>query len=116
MPSYECTACKLTFANPYHLKRHISEKHRNRVTAGDDHDSGTSKMSYQEDPDLWTDYDSGTSKIPYQEDPNLWTDDDDGTSKIPYQEDPNLWTDDVVDNDDKDKMVSKFSWLLTEYI
>jgi hypothetical protein len=65
-------------------------------------------MSYQEEPGLWTDDDSGTSKIPYQEEPGLWNDDDDGTSKIPYQEEPGLWNDDiVVDNDDKDKMVSK---------
>ena len=88
MPSYQCTACSLIFANPYQLKRHISEKHRNRVTVGDDHDDKT-------------------SKIPYQEEPGLWTDDDDGTSKISYQEEPDLWNDDIVDNDDKDKMVSK---------
>ena len=93
MPSYQCTACSLTFANPYQLKRHISDKHRNRVTAGDNHDSGTSKMSYQEEPGLWTD------------------NDDSGTSKIPYQEEPGLWDDDIVDNDDENKMVSK----LVEY-
>ena len=108
MVLYECTSCSLTFATSYQLKRHISDKHQNRVTTGDNDNSETSKMSYQEEPGLWTDDDSGTSKIPYQEEPGLWNDDDDGTSKIPYQEEPGLWNDDiVVDNDDKDKMVSK---------
>jgi hypothetical protein len=88
MPSYQCTACSLTFANPYQLKRHISDKHRNRVTTGSNDDDETSKMSYQEEPELWTDDDDVTSKMPYREESGLWTDDD--------------------NNDDKDKMVSKF--------
>jgi hypothetical protein len=52
MVLYECTSCSLTFATSYQLKRHISDKHRNRVTTGDNDNSETSKMSYQEESDL----------------------------------------------------------------
>ena len=102
MTSFECKACSRTFASPYALKRHISDKHRNQVTS-DSNDFRTSEMPYEE--------------------PGLWTDDDDNveTSKIPYQEDPDFWNidDDNNNSKDKNKMVSNnfiISWILTEYI
>jgi Zinc-finger double-stranded RNA-binding len=101
MTSFECKACSRTFASPYALKRHISDKHRNHDISDDD---------------------DGPSEMPYEE-PGLWTDDDDNveTSKVTYQEEPDLWD---IDNDnddskDKNKMVSNnfiISWILTEYI
>ena len=64
MTSFECTACSRTFASPYALKRHISDKHRNQVTS-DSNDFRTSEMPYEE-PGLWDDDDNvRTSKIPY---------------------------------------------------
>src|SRR5205814_8935034 len=51
--SSDLTACSRTFASPYALKRHISDKHRNQVTS-DSNDFRTSEMPYEE-PGLWDD-------------------------------------------------------------
>src|SRR5436190_21754424 len=77
MPSFQCSSCSRTFASAYALKRHISDKHRSYVTIDND-DSCTSEMPYEE-PGLWTDNDDNveTSKIPYQEEPDLWDIDND---------------------------------------
>ena len=79
MTSFECKACSRTFASPYALKCHISDKHRNQVTS-DSNDFRTSEMPYEE-PGLWDDDDNvGTSKIPYQEEHGLWDIDDDNNN------------------------------------
>ena len=84
MPSFQCSYCSRTFASAYALKRHISDKHRNHDISDND-DDGPSEMPYEE-PGLWTDDDDNvkTSKVPYQEEPDLWDidyDNDDSKDK-----------------------------------
>ena len=91
MTLYQCSYCKVTFANPTTLKRHISNKHA--------YNSGkTSKITYEEEPGLWNDNnDSPINEAELWDDddnlhidePELWNDDD----KLPIDK-AELWNDD----------------------
>jgi Zinc finger, C2H2 type len=59
--SYECRHCSRTFATPYALKRHISDKHEFEG------ETSRSNVPYYEEPGLWGD-------LPIEE-PDLWDDD-----------------------------------------
>jgi hypothetical protein len=65
--TYKCTHCSRTFATPYALKRHISDKHQYDVE--DKGESSHSNLPYEE-PGLWDDDDN----LPYREEPDLWDD------------------------------------------
>lgn len=51
--TYQCSYCTRTFATPYALKRHISDKH----PCIDEDEGETSKpaIPYKEEPGLWDD-------------------------------------------------------------
>jgi len=61
---YECQHCFRTFATPYALKRHISDKHQ--YIAEDKGETSRSNIQYEE-LSLWDD-------LPIEE-PGLWDDD-----------------------------------------
>ena len=63
--TYECLHCSRTFATPYALKRHISDKHQ--YNAEDEGETSRSNIPYEE-PGLWDD------DLPIEE-PGLWDDD-----------------------------------------
>jgi hypothetical protein len=63
--TYECQHCFRTFASPYALKRHISDKHQ--YIAEDEGETFRSNIPYEE-PGLWDD------DLPVEE-PGLWDDD-----------------------------------------
>src|SRR5208283_2604785 len=68
--SYKCNYCSRTFAKPYGLKRHISDKH---------------------EYDVEEEGETSHSNLPWEE-PGLWSDDDDDND-LPYREEPGLWDD-----------------------
>jgi hypothetical protein len=77
--TYTCLHCSRTFATPYALKRHISDKHKYDT---DDDEGETSRLNLPyEEPGLWDD------DLPTNE-PGLWDDD------LPTNE-PGLWDDDL---------------------
>lgn len=63
--TYSCLHCSRTFATPYALKRHISDKHQ--YISEEEGESSHSNMPYEE-PGLWDD------DLP-TEDQGLWDDD-----------------------------------------
>ena len=63
--TYTCLHCFRTFATPYILKRHISDKHK--YTDIDEGETSCLNLPYEE-PDLWDD------DLPTNE-PGLWDDD-----------------------------------------
>jgi hypothetical protein len=64
--TYTCLHCSRTFATPYALKRHISDKHKYDT---DDDEGETSRLNLPyEEPGLWDD------DLPTNE-PGLWDDD-----------------------------------------
>jgi Zinc finger, C2H2 type len=75
---YSCLHCSRTFATPYALKRHISDKHQ--------------YVNEEEG-------ESSRSNIPYEE-PGLWDD-----LPINYSEDQGLWDEDLPMNYSEDQMV-----------
>ena len=62
---YKCLHCSQTFATPYALKRHISDKHQ--YIAEDEGKTSRLNIPYEE-PGLWDD------DLPIEE-PSLWDDD-----------------------------------------
>ena len=62
---YKCEHCSRTFATPYALKGHISDKHQ--YIAEDKGKTSRSNVPYYEEPGLWGD-------LPIEE-PDLWDDD-----------------------------------------
>ena len=51
--TYTCLHCSRTFATPYALKRHISDKHK---YTGDEDEGETSRLNLPyEEPGLWDD-------------------------------------------------------------
>jgi hypothetical protein len=50
--TYQCLHCFRTFASPYALKRHISDKHQYNIE--DEGETSNSTLPYVE-PDLWND-------------------------------------------------------------
>lgn len=75
--TFKCHYCERTFATPYALKRHISDKHRYNLNENEEE---TSQMNIVEEPSLWNDEDEETS---IQEESGLWDDEDEET---PIQE------------------------------
>jgi hypothetical protein len=63
--TYTCLHCSRTFATPYALKRHISDKHK--YTDVDEGETSRLNLPYEE-LDLWDD------DLPTNE-PGLWDDD-----------------------------------------
>lgn len=63
--TYKCLHCYRTFATPYALKRHISDKHQ--YIADDEGETSRSNIPYEE-PGLWDD------DLPIEE-PGLFDDD-----------------------------------------
>lgn len=63
--AYECLHCSRTFATPYALKRHISEKHQ--YIAEDEGETSRSNIPYDE-PGLWDE------DLPI-DDSSLWNED-----------------------------------------
>jgi hypothetical protein len=63
---YNCLHCFRTFAIPYALKRHISDKHQYDF-AEDEGETSRSNIPRYEEPGLWDD-------LPIEE-PGLWDDD-----------------------------------------
>ena len=64
--SYKCLHCIRTFATPYGLKRHISERHQYY----NNEDEGESfQTNIVEEPGLWDD-----DAAPTQEESGLWDD------------------------------------------
>jgi hypothetical protein len=76
--TYNCLYCSRTFATPYALKRHISDKHQYISEEGE----------------------SSHLNVPYEE-PGLWDDD----LPITYSEEQGLWNDDLPINYSEDPMV-----------
>jgi len=60
--TYTCLHCSRTFATPYALKRHISDKHK--YTDEDEGETSRLNLPYEE-PGLWDD------DLPTKE-PSLW--------------------------------------------
>ena len=52
--TYNCLHCSRTFATPYALKRHISEKHQYHIIEEEEGESSHSNLPYEE-PGLWDD-------------------------------------------------------------
>ena len=62
--TYTCLHCSQTFATPYALKRHISDKHK---YTGDEDEGETSRLNLPyEEPGLWDD------DLPTKEPGRLW--------------------------------------------
>lgn len=66
--SYKCLYCSRTFANPYALKWHISNKHRYVI---DEDEELTTQTNIVEEPGLWDEDDT----MEYSEEPGLWDED-----------------------------------------
>lgn len=64
--TYKCSHCSRTFATPYALKRHISDKHQ--YIAEDEGETSRSNIIPYDDPSLWDD------DLPIEE-AGLWEDD-----------------------------------------
>src|SRR5271170_5364032 len=87
--SYKCNYCSRTFAKPYGLKRHISDKHEYDVE--EEGETSHSNLPWKE-PGLWDDDDDNNDLPSYCEEPGLWDDDNDDND-LPYREEPGLWDD-----------------------
>ena len=73
--TYKCSYCSRTFATPYALKRHISDKHRYDLNENEE----TSQTNIVEEPGLWDDEDEET---PIREEAGLWDDEDEAEAPI----------------------------------
>jgi hypothetical protein len=76
--TFKCYYCERTFATPYALKRHISDKHRYNLNENEEE---TSQTNIIEETGLWDDEDEET---PIQEESGLWDDEDE--AEAPTQE------------------------------
>ena len=94
--SYKCNYCSRTFAKPYGLKRHISDKHEYDVE--EEGETSHSNLPWEE-PGLWSDDDNNNNDDVYREEPGLWDDDNDDNDLPSYREEPGLWDNDNDDND-----------------
>src|SRR5271168_2138317 len=92
--SYKCNYCSRTFAKPYGLKRHISDKHEYDVE--EEGETSHSNLPWEE-PGLWSDDDDNNNNDVYREEPGSWDDlpeesflDEEHEEPINYPEDHNM--------------------------
>jgi hypothetical protein len=98
--TYKCLHCSRTFATPYSLKRHISDKHQYiNEQSNKDEEAFQSNVPYEE-PGLWDDDD----KEAFQSNMIL-NEDDDKEANIILNEEAGLWDDDddYIMNEDENR-------------
>ena len=71
MTAYKCIHCERTFATPYTLKHHISNKHTYTSIGTDEGESSQLKTIYREEFGLWN------NDYLLTKETGLWDDDDD---------------------------------------